>query len=141
MDFAIPGDHQESEKTNKYLNFVRELIGLYTPIIKFGRYATCSHNKDGRRTHIQFRETIGQENHVTCVKLRPHKFRPAFFGADSKTCIFYKYVVFKHSSSFLPNSLTAATHSLQCDSISPTDVKKQQHGWASRAFIPSKYFN
>ena len=36
-----------------------------------GRYATCSHNKDGGRTHIQSRETIGQENHVTCVKLRP----------------------------------------------------------------------
>ena len=46
-------------------------IGLYTPIIQFGRYATCSHNKDGGRTHIQSRETIGQENHVTSVKLRP----------------------------------------------------------------------
>ena len=38
--------------------------------------------------------------HVTCVKLRPRKFCPAFFGADSKTRIFYKYVVFKHSFSF-----------------------------------------
>ena len=28
------------------------------------------------------------------------EFRPAFFGADSKTRIFYKYVVFKHSLSF-----------------------------------------
>ena len=28
------------------------------------------------------------------------KFRLAFFGADSKTRIFYKYVVFKHSFSF-----------------------------------------
>ena len=55
--------------------------------------------KIGGRTHIQSRETIGQENHVTCVKLCPHKFRLAFFGANSKTRIFYQYVVFKHSSS------------------------------------------
>ena len=46
-------------------------IGLYTPINYFGWYATCSHNKDGGRSHIQSRETIGQENHVTCLKLRP----------------------------------------------------------------------
>ena len=46
--------------------------GFYSPIIYFGRYATCSHDKDGGRTHIQSRETIGEENHVTCVKLRPH---------------------------------------------------------------------
>ena len=54
------------------------------------------------RTHTnnQSRETIGLENDVACVKLRPRKFRPAFFGADSKTRIFYKYVVFKHSFSF-----------------------------------------
>ena len=45
-------------------------IGLYTPINYFGRYATCSH-KDGGRSHIQSRETIGQEDHVTCLKLRP----------------------------------------------------------------------
>ena len=46
------------------------IIGLYTPINHFGRYSTCSHNKDGGRSHIQSRETIGQENHVTCLKLR-----------------------------------------------------------------------
>ena len=51
-------------------------------------------------TNNQSRETIGQENHVTCVKLRPHKFCQAFFGADSKTHIFYKYIVFKYSFSF-----------------------------------------
>ena len=28
-----------------------KLIGLYTPINYFGRYATCSHNKDGGRTY------------------------------------------------------------------------------------------
>ena len=43
------------------------------------------------------------------------KFRPAF-GATSKTRIFYKYVVFKHSLSLLHNFFAAATHSLQCDS-------------------------
>ena len=64
-------------------HFVVELIGLYTPIIQFGRYATCPHNKEGGSTHIQSRETIGQENHVICVKLRPRKFRPAVFGAIS----------------------------------------------------------
>ena len=47
-----------------------------------------------------------------------HKFRPAF-GVTSKTCIFYKYVVFKHSFSFY-NFFAAATHSLQGDS---TDIK------------------
>ena len=57
-------------------------------------------------------ETIGQENHVICVKLRPRvNFRPAS-GATSKTSIFYKYVVFKHSSSLLPSFFAAATHSL-----------------------------
>ena len=91
-------------------------IGLYTPINYFRRYATCSHNKDGGRSHIQSRETIGQENHVTCVKLRPRvNFRPAF-GATYKTPIFYKYVVFKHPFSLLPNFFAAAKHSLQCES-------------------------
>ena len=52
-------------------------------------------------TNNQSRETIGQENHVTCVKLRPCKFRPVFFGADPKTRIFYKYVDFKHTFSFI----------------------------------------
>ena len=85
-------------------------IGLYTPINYFGRYATCSH-KDGERSHIQFRETIGQED-----QLRPRvNFRPAF-GASYKTGIFYKYVVFKHPFSFLPNFFAAATYSLQCES-------------------------
>ena len=67
-----------------------------------------------------------------------HKFRLAFFGADSKTRIFYKYVVFKHSFSFFTVSIAVATHSLQCDS---TDVKKQQHGWASQTFISSIYID
>ena len=51
--------------------FSIRLIGLYTPINYFGRYATCSH-KDGGRSHIQSRETIGQEDHGTCLKLGPH---------------------------------------------------------------------
>ena len=85
---------------NPYIPSSVNYIYLYTPINYFGRYATCSHNKDGGRSHIQSRETIGQENHVTCVKLRPRvNFRPAF-GATFKTRIFYKYVVFKHSCSF-----------------------------------------
>ena len=60
--------------TNEYSSLQKykslALIGLYTPINYFGRYATCSH-KDGGRSHIQSRETIGQEDHVTCLKLRP----------------------------------------------------------------------
>ena len=40
------------------------VIGLYTPRNYFVRYATCSH-KDGGRSHIQSRETIGQEDNVT----------------------------------------------------------------------------
>ena len=90
-------------------------IGLYTPINYFGRYATCS-QKDGRRSHIQSRETIGQEDHVTCLKLRPRvKSRPVFL-ATFKTRIFYKYVVFKHPCSLLRNFFAAATHHLRRES-------------------------
>ena len=36
-----------------------------------------------------------------CLKLRPHlNFVPRFLGADSKTRIFYKYLIFKHFSLF-----------------------------------------
>ena len=51
-------------------NLLHRSIGLYSPINYFGRYATCSH-KDGGRSHIQSRKTIGQEDHMTCLKLRP----------------------------------------------------------------------
>ena len=94
------------------LSLSLSLIGLYTPINNFGRYATCSH-KDGGRLHIQSRETIGQENHVTCLKLRPRVNSSPAFRATYKTRIFYKYVVFKHLCSLLPNFFAAATHSLQ----------------------------
>ena len=88
---------------------------FYTAINYFGRYATCSH-KDGGRSHIESRETIGQEDHVTYLKLRPRvNFSPAF-GATYKTRIFYKYVVFKHPCSLLPNFFAAATHSVQRES-------------------------
>ena len=64
-------------------------------------WAVCHlFHKDGGRSHIQSRETIGQENYVTCLELRPRvNFRPAF-EASYKTRIFYKYVVFKHPCSF-----------------------------------------
>ena len=90
-------------------------IGLYTPMNYFGRYATCSH-KDGGRSHIQSRETIGQEDHVTCLKLRPRVNSSPAFWATYKTRIFYKYVVFKDPCSFLPIFFAAATHHLQCES-------------------------
>ena len=82
-------------------------IGLYTPINYFGRYATCSY-KDGGRSHIQSRETIGQEDHVTCLKLRRRVNLSPAFGATYKTSIFYKYVVFKHPCSLLRNFFAAA---------------------------------
>ena len=89
-------------------------------------------------TNIQSRETIGQENHVTCVKLRPRKFRPAFFGADSKTRIFYKYVVFKHSFYFFPNfHCSADTLSLQCDILLIHQQKWKAKKWISLADIHS----
>ena len=73
------------------------------------------------RTHTnnQSRETIGQENHMTCLKLRLRKFRPASFGADSKTRIFYKYVIFKHSFSFSQFPLRHSSYSL-------TEVKSKK---------------
>ena len=78
-------------------------------------------------------ETIGQKNHVTCVNLRP-----AFFGADSKTRIFYKYVVFKHSFSF-SQFLLQRWHALsRWHSYSPTEVKgkkKKKKKWISLADI------
>ena len=80
----------------------------------FGWYATCSHN-NGRRSHIQSRKTIGQENHVTSSELHPRvNFSPAF-GATYKTRIFYEYVVFKHHFSLLHKFFAAATHHLQCE--------------------------
>ena len=91
------------------------IIGLYTPINYFGRYATCSH-KDGGRSHIQSRETIVQEDHVTCLKLRPRVNSSPAFGATYKTRIFYKYVVFKQPCFLLPSFFAAATHSLQRES-------------------------
>ena len=94
---------------------INNSIGLYTPINYFERYATCSH-KDGGRSHIQSRETIGQEDHVTCLKLRPRVNSSPAFGATYKTRIFYKYVVIKHPCSLLPNFFAAATHSLQRES-------------------------
>ena len=86
--------------------------------------------------HLFPQQTIGQENHVTCLKLRPCKFHPAFFGADSKTRIFYKYVIFKHS--LFPNFHCSA------DTLSPvwlpywrTEVKsqKKKKKWISLADI------
>ena len=99
-------------------------IGLYTPINYFGWYATCSH-KDGGRSRIQSRETLDQENHVICLKLRPRVNSSPAFGATYKTRIFYKYVVFKHPCSLLPNFFAAATHHLQCES---TGVKGNMDG-------------
>ena len=104
-------------RLNKYSfnEQMRDTIGLYTPINYFGQYATCFH-KDGGRSHIQSRETIGQENHVTCLKLRSRvNFSPAF-GATYKTRIFYKYVVFKHPFSLLHKFFAAETHHLQRES-------------------------
>ena len=39
-------------------------LGVYRTLssYNFGLYATCSHIKDGGRSHIQSRETIGQED-------------------------------------------------------------------------------
>ena len=99
LTYSVSGDHWPGEQ--------RDMLKT--------TYATCSH-KGGGRLHIQSRETIGQENNVTCLKLRTRvNFSPAF-GATYKTRIFYKYVVFKHPFSLLPNFFAAATQSLQCES-------------------------
>ena len=96
-------------------NNLVDFIGLYTPINYFGRYPTCSH-KDGRRSLIHSRETIDQEDHMTSLKLRRRVNLSPAFGATYKTRIFYKYVVFKHPCSLLPNFFAAAIHSLQRES-------------------------
>ena len=66
--------------------------------------------------HILSQETIGQEDHVTCLKLRLCVNSSPAFGASYKTRIFYRYVVFKHPCSLLPNFFAATTHSLQRES-------------------------
>ena len=73
---------------------------LHSYNLVMGGMPLVSHDKDGGCTHIQFRETVGQENHVTCVKLRPHVNFVLRLEPLPKTRIFYKYVVFKHSFSF-----------------------------------------
>ena len=108
--------------------FCLHYIGLYTPINYFGRYAAYSH-KDGGRSHIQSRETIGHEDHLTCLKLRPHVNSSPAFWATYKTRIFYKYVVFKHPCSLLHKFFAAATHHLQCES---TGVKSNYMDWPRR---------
>ena len=80
------------------------------------RYATCSHDKDGGRTHIQSRETIGQVNHVICTKLRP-RVRHVFSintSSSNTLSLFHKF----HCS--------ADTHSLQCG------ILHQQEGKAKK---------
>ena len=67
------------------------------------------------------------------------KFRPAF-GAISKTRIFYKYVVFKHSFSFsqFPLQRRHALSSVWHSSYSPTELKGKKK-WISLADI--HFFN
>ena len=84
-------------------------------------------------TNYQSRETIGQENHVTCVK-PAFKFRPAFFGSDSKIRIFYKYVVFKHSFSFSQFPLQR-WHALSRVTLLFTNRSKKPKKWISHADI------
>ena len=62
------------------------------------------------------------------------KFRPAFFGADSKTRIFYKYVVFKHSFSF-SQFLLQRWHALSSVTLLFTNRSKKPQKWISLADI------
>ena len=81
--------------------WVEECIGLTLLYFKLGGMPLFPQQRWWMHTNIQSRETIGQENHVTCLKLRLHlNFAPCFFGANSKTQIFYNYVIFKHSICF-----------------------------------------
>ena len=66
-----------------------------------------------------------------------HKFRPAF-GATSKTCIFYKYVVFKHSL-FTQIPCSGYTLSLQCDILLIHQQEWKAKKWISLA--DSHFFN
>ena len=66
------------------------------------------------------------EPHDLLKTMSAFEFRPAFFGADSKTCIFYKYVIFKYSIFF--SNLYCSTNTLSPVwlSYSPTDVKSHK---------------
>ena len=67
-----------------------------------------------------------------------HKFCPAF-GATSKTCIFYKYIVFKHSSSFTQILHSEYTVSLQCDILLIHQQEWKAKKWINLADI--HFFN
>ena len=69
-----------------------------------------------RTLNIQSRETIGQEDHVICLKTRPRRNSSPGSLNHLQDGIFYKYVVFKHPLSLWPNFFAAATHSSQRES-------------------------
>ena len=86
-----------------------------------GRYATRSHNKDGGRIHIQSRETIGQENHVTCLKLRPRlNFVPRFLEPIPRH-VFSINTSSSNTLSLFPNFHCSAD--TLSPGYSPTEVK------------------
>ena len=77
-------------------------------------------------TNIQSRETIGQENHVTCVKLRPRKFRPAFLEPIPRH-VFSINTSFSNTLSLFPHfHCSADTLSSVWHSYSPTEVKSKK---------------
>ena len=80
------------------------------------------------RTHanIQFGKPLARRTTWSVFKTAStFEFRPAFFGADFKTRIFYLYFVFKHS--LFPNFYCSAnTLSPVWLSYSPTDVKSHK---------------
>ena len=75
------------------------------------------------RTNIQSWETIGQENHVTCVKLRPRKFRPAFFLEPIPRHVFSINTSFSNTLSIFPNFHCSAD---TLSSNSPTELKSRK---------------
>ena len=109
VDFAVPADHRvklkESEKNYRTLHSYN-LIWAVCHLSPQQRWWTHSYSVSGNHWPGEPRDLR---------KTTPaRKFRPAF-GATSKTRIFYKYVVFKHSSSFTQILRSGYTFSLQCD--------------------------
>ena len=85
-------------------------------------------------TNIQSRETIGQENHVTCVKLRPRlNFVPRFLEPISRH-VFSINTSSSNTLSFIPISIAALTRSLQVTLLF-TNRSKKPKKWISLADI------
>ena len=87
------------------------VIGLYTPINYFGRYATCSH-KDGGRSMFSLGKPLARRTTWYAYNyVGARKFKSCVLS-HLQDGIFYKYAVLKHIISLWRNFFVVVTLSL-----------------------------